>query len=198
MPRFGLLGPAYRSQSVSADAQVLMNLYMESVESGMGKSSAVLYRTPGLKALYNLGAMGFRGNGLLTIGGRTFGVTGTQFTELLAPNLAPNFTVRGAIVNDGKPVYVAASQTQVLVVSAGNMYVFTLATNTFAQVQPFNANTGLGLLGIPAQVRYADGFFFCLFANSNQIQVSNPGDGSTWQGVAQTVVSVCATPCQVE
>lgn len=190
MPRFGLVGPAYRSQSVSADAQVLMNLYMESVESGMGKSSAVLYRTPGLKALYNLGAMGFRGNGLLTIQGRTFAVTGTAFNELFAPNLGPNFIFRGAIVNDGKPIYMAASQTQVLLVSAGSLYVFTLATNTLAQVQPFNANTGLGLLGIPAQVRYADGFFFCLFANSNQIQASNPGDGSTWEGVSFTNVSV--------
>lgn len=190
MPRFGLVGPAYRSQSVSADAQLLMNLYMESIESGMGKSSAALYRTPGLKQLYNLGAMGFRGNGLITAQGRTFAVTGTQFNELFAPNLNPNFQNRGQVVNDGNPVYMAASQTQVLVVSAGSLYVFTLATNAFAQVQPFNQNTGLGLLGIPAQVRYADGFFFVLFANSNQIQVSNPGDGSTFQGVAQTVVSV--------
>ncbi len=190
MPRIGLVGSSYRSQSLSADAQLTMNLYVENIESGLGKSTAALYRTPGLKQLYNLGAAGFRGNGLLTIQGRTFAVAGTQFDELLAPNLVPNFINRGVIVNDGNPVYMAASQTQVLIVSVGNMYVFTLATNTFAQVQPYNNATGLGLLGIPAQVRYADGFFFCLFANSNQIQASNPGDGSTWQGVSQTVVSV--------
>ncbi len=190
MPRFGLIGPAYRSQSVSADAQMTMNLYVENIESGMGKSQAALYRTPGLKQLYNVGAVGFRGNGLLTIQGRTFGAAGTQFIELLAPNLVPNFSVRGAIGNDGKPVYVAASATQVLIVSAGQLFVFTLATNTFAQVQPFNAATGLGLLGVPAQVRYVDGAFFCLMANSSQIQESNQGDGSTWQGVAQTTVSV--------
>ncbi len=190
MPRFGLVGGSYRSASVSADAQMTMNLYVENIESGMGKSTAALYRTPGLKQLYNLGPAGFRGNGLLTINGRTFAVTGTQFIELLAPNLNPNFVVRGAIVNDGKPIFAAVSQTQVVFVSAGNMYVFTLATNAFAQVQAFDQNTGLGLLGTPAQVRFADGFFFCLIANSSQIQVSNPGDGSTWQGVAQTTVSV--------
>lgn len=190
MPRFGLVGPAYRSQSVSADAQALINLYVENIESGMGKSTAALYRTPGLKQLYNLGAMGFRGNGLLTILGRTFAVTGTQFIELLAPNLVPNFVVRGAILNDGNPVYMAASQTQVLIVSVGQMFVFTLATNTFAQVPAFNAATGLGLLAVPAQVRFIDGAFFCLFANSNQIQESNENDGATWQGVAETQVSV--------
>lgn len=190
MPRFGLIGPAYRSASVSADNQVLMNFFMENIESGMGKANAVLYRTPGLKLLYNLGAAGFRGNGLITAQGRTFAVTGTQFYELLAANLNPNFILRGAVVNDGNAVYMAASQTQVLIASAGNLYVFTLATNVLALVQPFNAATGLGLLGIPAQVRYADGFFFCSFAKSNQIQVSNAGDGSTWQGVAQAAVSV--------
>src|ERR1700686_704945 len=102
MPRFGLVGSAYRSQSVSADAQLLMNMYVENIESGMGKSTAALYRTPGLKQLYNVGAVGFRGNGLITIQGRTFAAAGTQFIELLAPNLVPNFTFRGAIVNDGK------------------------------------------------------------------------------------------------
>jgi hypothetical protein len=188
MPRIGLVGPAYRSQSVSADCQVLMNMFMESIESGIGKSTAALYRTPGLKQLYNVGPSGFRGNGLTTINGRTFGVAGTQFYEFLPQPLTPiNW---GAVGNDGKPVYMAASQTQVLIVSAGNMYVFTLATNTFAQVAAFNEATGLGLLGTPAQVCYIDGAFFCLLANSNQIQESNEGDGSTWPGVAFTDVSV--------
>lgn len=190
MSRFGLVGPAYRSQSVSADAQVLMNLYVENIESGMGKSQAALYRTPGLKLLYSLGVLPLRGNGHITAQGRTFAVAGPSFYELLSPTMTPNFILRGTIPNDGTPVYMAASQTQVLIVSAGSLFVFTLGTNVLVKVSAFNANTGLGLLGIPSQVRFADGFFFVLFANSNQIQVSNPGDGSTWQGVAQTTVSV--------
>jgi hypothetical protein len=191
MPRFGLIGGAYRSASVSADAQMTMNLYVESIESGQGKSQAALYRSPGLLALYALGNAGLRGNGLITAQGRTFAAAGSQFIELLAPTAGPpNFTVRGAIPNDGNPVYTAASQTQIVIVSVGSMYVFTLATNVLAPVLPFSSGTGQGLLGIPAQVRYADGFFFSLMANSNQIQESNPGDGSTWQGVAQTTVSV--------
>lgn len=190
MPEFGLCGPAYRSQSITADAQVLMNLILESVESGVGKSPFVLYRSPGLSLLYNLGQVGFRGNGLITTQGRTFAVTGTQLFELFAPNAVPNFALRGNVVSDGRPVYMAASQTQLLIVSAGNLYVFTLATNVLTQVPPYDNGTGLGLLGTPAQVTFADGFFFLSFLNSNQIQASNPGDGSTWQGVSVAAVSV--------
>src|SRR5258708_18162862 len=100
MPRFGLVGPAYRSASVSADAQMCMNLYMENVESGVGKSQAVLYRTPGLLALYALGNAGLRGNRLITAQGRTFAALVSQFIELLSPTSGPpNFLVRGAILN---------------------------------------------------------------------------------------------------
>lgn len=192
MPEFGLCGPAYRSQSVTADCQTLMNLILESIESGEGKSGFALYRSPGLKLLYNLGPVGFRGNGLITAQGRTFAVTGTQLFELFAPTATPNFIARGNVVSDGQPVYMAASQTQLLIVSAGNLYCYTLATNVLAKVQPYNNATGLGLLGTPAQVAFADGFFFVSFVNSNQIQVSNPGDGSTFQGTAFTAVSVFA------
>lgn len=190
MPQFGLCGPAYRSQSITADCQVLMNLILESVESGMGKSGFALYRSPGLSLRYNLGKVGFRGNGLITAQGRIFAVTGTQLVELFAPTAVPNFIQRGNVVSDGQPVYMAASITQLLIVSGGHLYVFTFATNALAEVQPFDAATGLGLLGTPAQVTFADGFFFVSFVNSNQIQVSDPGDGSSWQGVAQTAVSV--------
>jgi len=48
--RFGLVGPAYRSQSVNADCQNLINLYLEMIESGQGKAQAALYCTPGLKS----------------------------------------------------------------------------------------------------------------------------------------------------
>ncbi len=182
MPRFGLVGSAYRSQSVSADAQMLMNLYRENIESGMGKSQAALYRTPGLKSLYNLGPNGFRGNGLTTAQGRTFGVSGYQLCELFAPGSVPNFKVLGNVGNDGNPVYMAASSTQLLIVSAGVLYLLTLATNVLTQIA--------GLLGVPSQVRFADGFFFLSLVNSNEIQSSNSGDGSTWQGTNFTAVSV--------
>ncbi|HZW05394.1 MAG TPA: hypothetical protein VFF58_00670 [Candidatus Nitrosotalea sp.] len=201
MARFGFVGPSYRSQSVNADCQLLMNLYVESVESGQGKGPLALYSTPGLALLYNLGQAGIRG--LITAQGRTFAVAGTVLWELLAPTANPNKINRGTVVSDGQPVSMASGPTQVLIASGGNLYCFQLAAgttlnatgvalpaNSLTLLPGFNAATGFGLLGAVAQVTYADGFFFALIANSNQIQSSNPVDGSSWQGVSETQVSV--------
>lgn len=274
MARFGLVGPSYRSQSVNADCQTLMNLYLESIESGQGKGPFALYCTPGLNLLYNLGpettstsVVGSAGipiqlavvsiagmapgvlvtvdvgvnqevvkitainpaipsftavftkqhaagtliqcppgpavRGIITAQGRTFVVTGTVLWELLAPTASPNVINRGNIISDGQPVSMASGPTQVLIVSAGNLYCFqliagtttnatgaALAANSLTLLPQFNAATGYGLLGNVSQVGYGDGFFFALIANSNQIQASNPLDGSSWQGVSETQVSV--------
>lgn len=201
MARFGLVGPAYRSQSVIADSQTLVNLYLEIIESGAGKSAAALYRTPGLSKLYDLGAVACRG--IITEQGRTFVVSGTNFYELLAPTANPNKILRGQLVADGQPVSMASGPTQVLIASAGNLYCFqlvagtttnatgvALAANSLTQIPLFNAATNYGLLGNVSQVSYADGTFFALIANSNQIQASNLLDGSSWQGVNETQVEV--------
>ncbi len=205
--RFGLIGGAYRSQSVLADCQTCVNLYPETVESGQGKSAAVLYQTPGLLALYNLGNAGCRG--IITAQGRTFVVSGPTLYELLAPNSkggdgGSNKINRGIVTSDGNPVSMASGPTQVLVASAGNLYCFQLvagttttgtggllAANSLTQLPNYNPSTGYGLLSpVVSQVSYADGFFFVMFANSNQIQASNPLDGSTFSGVSETAVSV--------
>lgn len=195
MARFDLVGPSYRSKSVLADCQVCMNLYLEMIESGKGKSQAALYGTPGLLKLYDLDNTA--GRGIITAQQRTFAITGTTLWELLAPNANPNKVKRGQIVSDGAPVSMAFGPTQLLIVSAGNLYCYQLvakpdgsvAANTLTQVQPFNSATGNGLLGTPLQVQYVLGAFFLLVLNAigtSQIQESANFDGSTWSGVAQT------------
>lgn len=201
MARFGLVGPAYRSQSVNADCQTLINLLLEKIESEDGKSAAALYNTPGLNLLYNLGSAGVRG--IIAAQGRTFCVAGVILWELLPPNASPNKINRGPVVSDGQPVSMTSGPTQVLIATAGNLYCFQLvagattnatgailAANSLTLLPPYNNSTGYGLLGNVSQVGYGDGFFFSLIAKSNQIQASNPLDGSSWQGVSQTQVSV--------
>lgn len=202
MARLGLVGPAYRSESVLADCQTLMNLYLETVESGQGKGAGALYYTPGLLLLYNLGAAGVRGE--TTAQGRTFVVAGTVLWELLAPTANPNKINRGAVLSDGKPVSMASGPTQVLIVSAGTLYCFQLVAgtttnatgaplgaNSLTIIPQYNNSTGFGLLQASvAQVGWSDTFFLIFFTNSNQIQASNPLDGSSWSGLSQTQVSV--------
>lgn len=196
--RVALIGPSYRSQSVLADCQTCMNMYLEVIESGQGKSQAALYMRPGLNLLTSL-ANG-QGRGIHTAQGRTFAVIGTQVWELTGPLSNLGAILRGSVVSDGQPVSMASGFTQLLIVSGGTMYCLQLtaqtingvlvAANNFSQVLPFNAATSLGLLATPAQVAFDDGFFFALMANSNQIQQSAPLDGTTWQGVAETQISV--------
>ncbi len=49
------MGPSYTLQSVSADAQMTMNFYVEQDESGGGNSPLQLNPTPGLKLFAALG-----------------------------------------------------------------------------------------------------------------------------------------------
>src|ERR1017187_9593421 len=128
MSRFGLVGPSYRSQSVNADCQTCLNLYIETIESGQGKGPLAQYSTPGLKAVYNLGSAPIRG--IMTAQGRTFCVAGNSFMELLAPNAVPNPFIHGQVVSDGQPVSMASGPTQVLVASAGDLWCFQLVAGT--------------------------------------------------------------------
>jgi hypothetical protein len=199
--RIGAVGPDYTSLSPIADAQMLMNWYLETIESGQGKSAAALYPTPGLNLLQALA--GGQGRGIITAQGRTFAVVGATLWEIVPPLAGLVAINRGRIVSDGKPVSMASGPTQVLIASAGNLYVFQLVAgttttitgailpaNSLTLIPQYSAGTGLGLLGSVSQVVYAQGFFYALISNSNQIQQSNALDGSTWQGVAETQVSV--------
>lgn len=187
MARIGFVGPSYRSQSVLADCQTCMNWYVESIESGLGRSALALYPTPGLSLLYQIGAAGIRGMAP-PLQGRSFCVQGTSLVELLAPNAQPNFknwstALSVPIVSDGKPVPMAGGGHQMLFVSAGNAYVFDLNANTLTQVDP-SAGANLPI----AQVSYCFGFFFAIVENAAptpwQINASAPLDATTWNALS--------------
>lgn len=186
MPRFGFVGPSYRSQSVNADCQVCMNLYCETIDSGQGKGPLSFYSTPGLKKLYDLGSAGVRGQ--IALQGRMFVVAGTQLWELFAASASPNcknwsLALGINLISDGSPVSMAGGPTQLLIASAKVSYLFDLTTNT---INDISATIG----GAVAQVGYNDGFFSALIANSDKVQCSNPLDASTWPGASATAVSV--------
>lgn len=145
--------------------------------------------THGLNALftYQVPTAGVRG--LTTAQGRSFTVSGSTLFEIFAPSASPNTNPLGQILSDGQPVSMASGPTQLLAASEGTLYLYDLKLNTLSTVPSFNKGTGLGVLGAVSQVVYSDGFFLSLIANSNQIQCSNPLDGSTWQGVNFTQVS---------
>lgn len=165
MARFGLCGASYTSQAISADNQKTMNFYVEKDESGQGKSEMQLIGTPGLALHATLGDTPVRGE--ITTQGRAFAVGGSRFQETNAAGAVINFA-GNIVANDGLPVSMAAGTTQILIASAGLVYVFDLVANTFKALPPAT------FAGLVTFVGYCDGFFLALIANSNKVQVSGP------------------------
>lgn len=182
MARFGFIGPSYESESLSADAQKTSNWYTEILEDGTAKSQVALYPTPGTKQFSVPGGPSVRGS--LEINGRCFVVSGTELTEILA-NGARNPI--SAVVDDGNPAYLAASATQLLVASGGQLIVYSL-TGGGAQVVA-NDTTGVGLPAM-SQVKYCDGFFIALQANSQKFWVSKALDATSWDPTSTEIISV--------
>jgi hypothetical protein len=199
MARFGFVGPSYTSQSPAADDERCLNWYPERLEAA-GKSVYALYPTPGLSVYYsNLDAPWMRGMiaannfGVTNVPGhgtagpsRLFAVSGIAFYELIAGT--PNGIFPGSpfnVANDNKPASMTIGPTQVLVSSAGAVYVYDMTTafNTLVAAANFN--------NLPViQVGYCAGFFLALNTNSNQWYASALLDATTWPGTSTAKVSV--------
>ena len=88
MPRFGIVGPSYTSQALNADAQALINWYVEQIESGAGNAPLALYPSPGTKTFVNLGrTVAPSQNGPVTFDQQT-SASGTG-TAVTTPTLTP-------------------------------------------------------------------------------------------------------------
>jgi hypothetical protein len=187
MARFSLIGGSYQSQSPVADAEELINWYPETLEEN-GTSSAALYPSPGLsvfstitlpvRGIFQINYPGAPSNG------RVFAVGGPTFYEILS-NGIPNAI--GTIPTDGLPVSMAANPLQLAVCSAGVVFIYTFASNTFAVVPVTNFSAG-GVTTPVSKIDYSDGFFVAMLSNCNTWQVSAPFDGTTWPGLATSGV----------
>jgi hypothetical protein len=168
-----------------ADNQRTLNWFLETIESGDGKTAGALYPFPGLSIFSALPDFPVRGGIEITPPGgasRTFKVAGGSLYEIFSDG---TFTKRGSVANDGKKASIAASTIQIMIASAGNGYCFTLATNTLTAID------NVTVLPSPVLMQYTDTFFVALRADG-KFQYSNPLDGTTWPGTSVSGVSVFA------
>src|SRR6266404_812494 len=185
MARFGLCGPAYRSQSPNADAETCINWYPERVEQ-QGRSQYVLYPVPGKKLFAGpLGDGPVRAEITTRNSGsgvnRTFQLIGSKFYELFADGTSNQ---RGAgVTNDGQRVSICAGPTQILFASTGTPYVYDMVANTLTPL-PAGTLTNVSFVG------YSDGFFIALQKNSNQLNTSQTLNALVWPPTNFTAVSV--------
>ncbi|KKL08127.1 hypothetical protein LCGC14_2579000, partial [marine sediment metagenome] len=183
------LGGSYSSQSPNSSYDSTMNWYSESVETGAGKSKLVLYPTPGLSLFVALTGASVRG--IFSINNRTFAVAGTGLSEILGNGTSVS---RGTVADNGLPVSMAASPTQLLIASGGRAYVLTLATNGTAYVLTLATNVlttiAAATLTNVSQVAYIDGFFLALNRDTQQFRISTVVDATSWPALQIIQVSV--------
>jgi hypothetical protein len=177
--RFGFVGSSYSSQSPNASDTQSMNWYLERVETDPAVAPNVNYPTGGLKLFCDLMDVPVRGE--ITVVDRAFVVSGSRFYEISALGVKTQW---GVVINDGSIVSMAGGTSQILIASAGFVYVFDFTTNTFT---PLPLGT---LLGPVSFVGYCDGFFIALLANSNQFQWSQLLNALVWDGLDTQKVSV--------
>lgn len=169
----GFVGPAYRSQSMSADIEALINWYMEPIESGLGNNKAALYPCPGFSRVLLLPTGPIRG--VFTQDGRMWAVGGAVLYEVTVNASGVwAFVARGTMLVDGNPVSWASNGDaghQLVCCSGGTVYVVDLLTNVFTA-----ATTGVN------QIAYADGFVLGLEFATSTLKLSNLLDALTWSG----------------
>lgn len=126
-----ILGSAYTSRSHILNAQRLINLYPEIVETQDGKAVGALYGCPGLDFIVTAGAGPIRG--MLTNAAEMplYVVSGDSLYEV---STGWAVTLRGTLNSSSGPVSIATNGTQVMIVDGDYGYIFTIATNTLAQI----------------------------------------------------------------
>lgn len=192
MARFGLIGGTYQSQSPNADCEYTQNWIPEAIESQQGKSAMALYPTPGLAVFVNLAGM--RKVWLLlylTIGSTTrcFAVAENLQSQFLFEVFANKTIIQRAPLGQAgtRPSITANNGNQVLIASAGRLFVFDLTLNT---IQEIDTTTQAALQGAVAQVDYSDGFGIALLANSQRFQISGIDDFTSWDPLDIAQISV--------
>lgn len=177
MARFGFTGSSYSPQVQSLDAQDLINFYFEPDESGAGKSQGALCPTPGLSLFSTLS--GTKNRGIFTINGLLFSAVGSSLYQIDSAGVATNL---GPIGNDGNPVSMAASPTQVAIASSGTLYCYNINTHVLS--------TPAGLLGNVSQCEFCDGYFIALLKDTQKFQISALEDATSWDALDIAQISV--------
>jgi hypothetical protein len=192
MAQFGFCGGTYESALINADNQRCINFFPEADESGLGKTPYILLPSPGLAVFGQVGG-GQQVRGVFTISGRSFAVIDGQLYELKANG---TLTALGAVANDGNRVWMVASPQQLVISSAGNLYVFMLQSQavsgnnyTAGQFIFINPSTFPGPVG---RIGYIDGFFLAPLTNSQQYWCSNSLDATTWTANGAKIISTFA------
>lgn len=110
--------------------------------------------------------------------GRQFAVSGNGFYELFSDGTS---TLWGTVNSDSRPAFVVSNGQigdQLLIVSGGAGYLFTLSTNTFG-----GQISAPGFPSNAVSCAFADSYFLALFSGYPKFAFSALADGATWDAI---------------
>lgn len=171
------VGPSYRSQAITADAERTMNWYPEILESPGAKARTALYPTPGLNALVTL--TDFPVRGLFDENSYVVPTTPAEFvwavsgSTLYAVSSAGATITIGLVTNSSAPAQYASSGAtgmQLMVLSGGTASIVSLSGGGIAGTVSLSAQT----------CGYLSNRFLALDRASGTLKMSNVLDGLTW------------------
>lgn len=179
-PQF--VGANYQSQSYVADAEELINRFIENVEGEGATRKTALYPTPGFRAFATAGVSGCRG-AFTDASGRGFAIF---YTTLVEFSTAGVVTVRGTVAADVNPATFCTNgpDDQLFITSGDRGYCYTLATNVLTQVLASGATMG----------GFLDGYFIAFDKPGNRIRISDLFDGLVWDPTQFLARSTSADP----
>jgi hypothetical protein len=191
MSRFGLTSyGSYQSVSPIFDAEDCINLFPEAIESQQGKSAMGLVSTPGTTIFGGPVAAAVWGQKWVPSKGRHFAVLGEPGAAYLYEFFnAGTYVQRGAVALPTSPVQMICNQTQLLICSAGQLYVFVFATNVLT---PLNGVGGNPASPFPfvATVGFSDGFAVAVQSAPADIALSAIGDFTSWNAINTSSISL--------
>lgn len=168
------------------DPSYTLNLYGELVS----KDVYTLKPTPGSEVVAQFSISG-GGRGLIVVGGRTFGVRGGFFQEMVdGPPL-----VRGSLTSNAGRVALVANikpdngQGQILIVDEDAGYVFDLADDSFIAL-----TAGDNFLGGGSQAAVCAGKAYVFKPGTTFFQSSNAYDFTTWNSSANSSMQSLTRP----
>ena len=175
--RIPFIGPSYNLEAVTFDAQRSVNLYPIVSETGNSKSVAALRKTAGLK-LYTTAPSGPIRGAIGSTSGRAFVVSAGNFCEV---NNDGSTTTWGTLNTQSVRVSIAESPIEIMVVDGQDGWIFTKATNAWAQITDSDFPNA-------SFVTFQDGYFICQEDGSQKFYISGLLNGFSWDALDFTTV----------
>lgn len=168
MPQFpGFCGGSNTSQSLTADVERAVNLFIEPTQSRYAKNPAgILVPTPGFMP-WSTTVQDIGSRALKAANGRLFGLMGANFYEWSATGIPTKLNLSGPLPQDSNPgqiVFNGKVPSQLGIATGGSVYGFDLTTNTFSGPNFASATATM--------LDYADGYGLLFDATTARVYLS--------------------------